>query len=123
MKHHPICSRNPIYFRHLEKLIADIELDLSLTRAIDNSEHRHSDMDFALAIPHVHWSLSSLTHASQGGHFFADLHCAIQIDINIKEKQTYFVLDVVEDNLRQLYDKQVGLLKALSSFSSQLPAA
>jgi hypothetical protein len=46
----------------------------------------------------------------------------VQIDINIKESQTYFVLDVVEDNLRQLYDKR-GLLKALNSFSAQLPPA
>jgi hypothetical protein len=116
---HTICSRNLLYSRRLEKVIADIELDLGLTRAIDNSERRHSDMDFALAIPHVHWASSLLSHSFQGGHFFADLHCATQIDINIKEKQTYFVLDVVEDNLRQLYDKQVGLLKALSSFSSR----
>lgn len=35
----------------------------------------------------------------------------------IKEKQTYFFFDVVEDNLRQLYGKE-GLLKALNAMSA-----
>jgi hypothetical protein len=41
------------YSRHLKKIIADIALDVSMTRALDNSAHRHSDLDFALNIPHV----------------------------------------------------------------------